>query len=333
MNPPAEIDWALAVSFLALGLGLGVALVWRVVAMSRRAKGPASADATVQMRDLAGKRDALVRQLRELEDTASKRTPEQLARERYALELEAAGVLLALEKGGPPGGGRRGAVARPETPPESAAPPAAAHPSTDRAGLRGFVWGTLTASALLFLGIFVYQSATLRPTGGSVTGGPPMDDRGDRGTTAGAPAASLEDKGEEEAIKAALARDPNDIEAHLRLARLHLSRQEMMEVWKESKWVLERAPGNAQALAYQALVRLAMGQGDVALELLDQAITHDPDLVDGYIYKALVYLRLGRAPEAEAVIATASKRFPDQAPDLQRLLSELKTQQGAAADL
>jgi tetratricopeptide (TPR) repeat protein len=160
-----------------------------------------------------------------------------------------------------------------------------------------------------------------------------MADRGDGGMTGGAPAPSPEDKGEEEEIKVALARNPDDIEAHLRLARLHLSRQEMMEVWKESKWVLERAPGNAQALAYQALVRLAMGQGDVALELLDQAITHDPGLVDGYIYKALVYLRLGRAPEAEGVITAASKRFPDQATDLQRLLSELKTQQGAAADL
>ena len=44
-------------------------------------------------RDLVARRDALLQQLRELEDTAAKRTPEQLALERYALELEAARAL------------------------------------------------------------------------------------------------------------------------------------------------------------------------------------------------------------------------------------------------
>ena len=52
--------------------------------------GAAPDDAALERRDLEGKCEALVAQLRELEDTASKRTEEQLARERYALELEAA---------------------------------------------------------------------------------------------------------------------------------------------------------------------------------------------------------------------------------------------------
>ena len=42
----------------------------------------------------------------------------------------------------------------------------------------------------------------------------------------------------------------------------------MMAVWNETKAVLERSPGHPHALAYQALVRLAMGQGDKAVELL-----------------------------------------------------------------
>ena len=46
--------------------------------------------AALDQRDLEARRDALLQQLRELDDTASKRTPEQLARERYALELQAA---------------------------------------------------------------------------------------------------------------------------------------------------------------------------------------------------------------------------------------------------
>src|SRR5207249_4335703 len=73
---------------------------------SRRA-GRLAPGVPVQIRDLAGKRETLLRQLRELEDTASKRTPEQLARERYALELETAGVLLALDEREASDGARR----------------------------------------------------------------------------------------------------------------------------------------------------------------------------------------------------------------------------------
>jgi len=311
MNSPAAVEWSAALAFLALGLGLGAALVWRVV----RAKGTA-AGVPLDMRDLAGKRDALVLQLRELEDTASKRTPVQLAGERYALELETARVLLALDKRGIPAGAKRAPTSTSGAP----AMTAGAGPA-DRAGLRGFLWGTVTASALLLLGLFVYQSAKPRPAGGSVTGGPPMDERRDDRPGAGAT--------DEAEIRAALARDPNDVDAHLSLARLHLDRGEMMEVWNEAKWVLERAPGNPQALVYQALVRLAIGQADAALSLLTKALAIDPNLVDGYAYTALVYVQMGRVADAEAVIAAASQRFPDKAAQLRRLLEDQLEQPAA----
>ena len=84
-----------------------------------------------------------------------------------------------------------------------------------------------------------------------------------RGGGSAGPAAGPAAEGADEAqIRAALARNPNDIDAHLDLARLLLARQDMMGVWNETKLVLERSPGNPHALAYQALVRLAMGQGD-----------------------------------------------------------------------
>jgi tetratricopeptide (TPR) repeat protein len=313
MNSAAAVEWSAALAFLALGLGLGAALVWRVV--TSRAKGTAPG-VPLDLRDLAGKRDALVLQLRELEDTASKRTPLQLARERYALELETARVLLTLDKRGIPAGAKRAPTPASGVP----ATTAGAGPA-DRAGLRGFLWGTLTASALLLLGIFVYQSAKPRPAGGSLSGGPPMDERrNDR------PGAGATDEAE---IRAALARDPNDVDAHLSLARLHLDRGEMMEVWNEAKWVLERAPGNPQALVYQALVRLAIGQGDAALGLLTKALAIDPNLVDGYAYTALVYVQMGRVADAEAVIATASQRFPDKAAQLRGLLEDQLEQQAA----
>ena len=320
MNAETTVDWVPALVVLGIGLILGTALVWRFRAASRRAARALVSVPAVDVRDLAGKSEALLRQLRELDDTASKRTPEQLARERYALELEAAKVLLALEE--------RGMSTKPaaeSTKPEPAPP---ARTTDHRAGLRGFVWGIGSAAGVLLLGLFVYQSAKPREPGGSVTGNTPMN----TSKPAGGEAAS----GEEARIQAALARNPEDLDSHLALARLDVERQQWMGAWNESAKVLERAPGNPRALAYQAMVRLAMGQVDVAVNLLTKVVASDPDLVDGYAYLAMAYARTGRMSQAEATIAKASRRFPEQAADLRQYLTELKgeapmAQAGAAS--
>lgn len=304
MNAGTSVAWVPALVVLGAGLIAGFVLVWRVLSSSRRA---AKAGVTaLEARDLAGKREVLLRQLRELEDTASKRTPEQLARERYGLELETAKTLLALEEKAAP---EKESPARQST---SLQPAPDAAPA--RAGLRGFLWGVGTVAAVLLLGFFVYQSAKPREAGGSVTGNTPM---------ASKPAGEAAD-GEEAQLQAAVARNPEDVEAHLALARLYVGRENWMGVWNETARVLERAPSNPPALAYQALVRLVMGQTDTAVTLLTKALASDPDLIDGYAYLALGYMQLGRSRDAEAAIATASKRFPERAADLQRYLKGLK---------
>jgi tetratricopeptide (TPR) repeat protein len=307
MNAGTTVDWVPALVVLAAGLILGIGLVWRFLAASRRSAPALVSVPAVEMRDLAGKSEALLRQLRELEDTASKRTPEQLARERYALELEAAKSLLALEERG-----MSTKLVSESAKPEPAPP---ARTADTRAGLRGFLWGIGSAAGVLLLGLFVYQSAKPREPGGSVTGNTPITSK-----PAGGEAAA----GEEAAIQAALARNPEDLDGHLALARLYVERQQWMGAWNETAKVLERAPGNPRALAYQSMVRLAMGQVDVAVNLLTKALASDPDLVDGYAYLALAYARTGRMPEAEAVIAKASRRLPERAADLRRYLTELK---------
>src|SRR5216684_2809553 len=252
------VDWIPALAVLCLGV-LGAGLLWRVFAGSRRV-ARTSASVPLQVRDLAGKRDALLRQLRELEDTASKRTPEQLARERYALVL---------------------------------------------------------------LGFFVYQSARPRDPGGSLTGDVTAGDRPSKG-------GGVPDR-EEAQIKAALARNPDDIEARLAVVHLYAGRRAWMNVWNETTQILERDPGNPRALAYQAFLRLAMGQAEVAMKLLTRALATDPDLLDAYAYLALAYVRTGRVKDAELTIAKASKRFPDRAAEFQRLFAEMQKQEAALA--
>jgi tetratricopeptide (TPR) repeat protein len=325
LNAPTGVDWTAALLVLAAGLVLGTVLVWKVLARARLRTADASglpAD-DLSRRDLQGKRDALVAQLRELEDTAAKRTPEQLARERYDLELRTAQVLLALDAATP---AVAAAAAGPSASPLSAAAgrPAAPGPTAppdSRAALRGFLWGTGSAVAVGLLLFFLYAQAKPREEGGSLTGDVPKPGAG--GGAAG-PASSGPPDAEEARIQEAIARNPDDLEARMALTRLYLGRQDMMGVWNETKAILERSPGHPPALAYQALVRLAMGQGDKAEELLKQAIAADPNLIDAYVHLALVYVRLGRTKDAEGAIANAGRRFPEQAPSLQRLLAELQ---------
>lgn len=329
MNGPVAVDWTPALLVLAAGLVLGTALVWRVLGRARAAKAPAPDSGSLARRDLEGKRDALLLQLRELDDAGGKRSVEQLAQERYDLELQAARALLGLD--GPAGSTAVAAVGPisvrttgPPTAPASAEPMAG---PAGNAGLRGFLWGTLSASAVGLLFFFLYTQARPRTEGGSVTGNLPGPAAREGPAAPGGPAGPGPESapGPEEAqLRERIASHPDDLVARMDLARAALARQDMMAVWNETKAVLERSPGHAQALAYQALVRLAMGQGDKAEEMLRQALRSDPNLVDAYVHLALVYARLGRMGEADKVIADATSRFPGQAAALQRLLTELK---------
>jgi cytochrome c-type biogenesis protein CcmH len=316
VNAATSVEWVPALVVLGAGLIVGFALVWRLLSSSRRAAKAGAPVAALEARDLAGKSEVLLRQLRELEDTASKRTSEQLARERYALELEAANALLALEQKGP-SVKEKAASAKAKAASEE---PSGATP--DRSSLRGFLWGVGSAAGVLLLGFFVYQSAKPREPGGSVTGNTPM---------AGKPAGGEAADAEEAQLQAAIARNPSDVESHLGLARLYVEKQNWMGVWNETARVLERSPSNPAALAYQSLVRLAMGQTDAAATMLTKALTSDPDMIDGYAYLALAYTRMGRARDAEATIAKASKRFPERAADLRKYLADLRERETPVA--
>ena len=321
---PSAVEWGPAFVVLAAGLLLGAAFIWRVYASGRVAAAPA---VPVEVRDLEGKRDALFQQLRELEDTAAKRRPEQLASERYALELDAARVLQELDAlAGPAERGRRKEAARARraaapVPGDEAVPAPAGSPA-----MRGFLWGIGSAAALALLVFFVAQAARPRTEGAPVTGDVGAPSSGEP-APGGAPLSA-----EETELRAAVERNPDDLEARLDLARFHLGRQDLMAVWNETQFVLQRVPGNARALSYQALVRLAMGQPDVAEGMLEQAQASAPDLLEPYLHLALVYTRTGREDEAERVIADASRRFPAQAKGIERLLDEMRAQaQGPAA--
>jgi tetratricopeptide (TPR) repeat protein len=189
--------------------------------------------------------------------------------------------------------------------------------------MRGFLWGMGSTAAVLSLAFFVYVSAKPRSEGGSVTGNP--------GREAAAGAQDDSAAADEARVKAALARNPDNLEARVALAELELERRDFMGAWNDSAKVLAKQPDNPRATTCQAMVRLAMGQGTMAVDLLKKAVATDPDLISARAYLAMAYARTGKMSAASSTIAEASRRFPERAADLQRLLADLQNEGPAPA--
>jgi tetratricopeptide (TPR) repeat protein len=303
---PGTVDWIPGLVVLAIGLVGGFLLVRRL------GRGAVTVQAgetrALRLRDLEARRDALLDQLRDLDDAAGAHG------ERARLEREAARVLREID-GVPP----VTAVRREE---RAAAAEGAGRP--ERAALKGFLWGTGSAAAIGLLLFLASRSATEREEGGSLTGEIPG------GSGAGGPGAPAGADAEMAQLQAAVQRNPDDVEARMALARAALSRQDMMVVYDQTRAVLEKQPRHARALSYQALVRLAMGQADTAEKMLRQALATEPDLLEGYIHLSLVHLRQGRTGAAEKDIEEAARRNPAHAPRLRALWAEMRAQSQSA---
>lgn len=115
-----------------------------------------------------------------------------------------------------------------------------------------------------------------------------------------------------------------DVDARLDTAQAALDRHDYMAAWTATEEVLKSSPGHPRAMTYQALVRVEMGQTDVALRMLEEARAKAPDSIAVYAYSAMAYVRLGRTKEAEALIGEAKRRFPEQAKMLDEDFERMK---------
>jgi tetratricopeptide (TPR) repeat protein len=71
---------------------------------------------------------------------------------------------------------------------------------------------------------------------------------------------------------------------------------------------------------------MSMGQRDGAAELLQHAIKSDPQLIDAYVALAWDDIQSGKTADAEAQIAEAARRHPEQKARLDDVLSKMKEQ-------
>ena len=315
--PSSHVEWTPAIVILVVGLVIGALIVWNL--LSTRKKSKPLPD-SIELRDLEGKRDALIQQLRDLDDDAAQLTPEFRASERRRLELEAASTLKAIDHlKHPKSAGakkKRDRVERghePESEPPIA--PAAAPAPAGSSATKGFLWGIGLAASIGLLIFFVSRVATERGSDGSLTGNLPENAQ---------PAAATQPDAQLTSLIAAVNSNPDDMNARLELAFAYLVRENLMEVYNHTQYVLDRNPGNPRALAYQALVRLAMGQGDLAETMLKQALETEPNLLDARIHLALVYMQMGRQDEATQVMKEAMERHPEEKETLTTILAEIR---------
>ena len=289
-------DWVSAFAILAAGIVLGIMFIYFV----RRRPAPVMEAVDNELRDLEAKRDALVQQLRDLDPTN--------ADERTRLEIETAQVLRRIDE-------QRKVERRPSS-------PVVAEPFDPirRATMIGFGWGAGSVLILAALAYLVMQSAKPREPDAPVTGGE---------NTSTIRAAQPPADPVVQQLEAAVQKSPNDLNARLELAKAYLERDNLMGVFDQTQYVLVRSPEEPRALTYQALVRMAMGQGGDAVGMLQRATKSDPSLLDAWVALAWAHTTQGKPKEAEAAIAEAERRHPEEKARLEQVYAAMKQQAAA----
>ena len=278
-------DWLSAGAMLLAGVIVGVVFLY---AMKTRKKDDAG---DAELRDLEAKRDALVLQLREVDEDPD---------EKSRLERETANVLRRIDA-------KKVKRGRAEAPPTEAV--------VRHAAIKGFAWGV--GSVLVIVGIFWYVTQKAEPKSeAAMQQSAPMQQQQQQQATQADP--------EVRNIEAALAQRPDDLVLRNQLARAYLDRENLMGVFEQTQYVLKRAPNDPQALTYQSLVRLAMGQGDSANTMLKQAIKSDPKFLDAYVALAWAQTSVGKNDDAAATIKEAQKQHPDQEKRLADVLVKMR---------
>ncbi len=282
----APTDWVTAIAILAAGLILGMMFVFF---FNRRKK---TFGEDLALNDLEAKRDALVQQLRD---------PGLDPDERTRLELETARVLRELDA-------HKATMPNVEAAPQTASSSMAMNPT-----IKGFLWGAGSFAALAALFFFVMQQAKPREEGGSVTGG-----------MASAPQQQAPQSDPQ--LEAEVAKDPNNLELRNDVAQAYLERENLMAVFQHTQFVLDKSPNDSRALTYQGLVRMAMGEEQDAMEMLQRATRSNAKNLDAWVAMAWIYARNDRMADAQAAIAAAAKQSPADKTRLEQVFAQMQQQ-------
>lgn len=135
---------------------------------------------------------------------------------------------------------------------------------------RGFYWGLLL-SIVVLTGYFL------------VTGGPEKGDGKEHGQ------ANVEQQVKQ--YRAALEKNPQDLNTLITLGDLYLNTKKTMEAWKVFTQAQKIDPNNTHVLIDLGGIYYQMGKIDKALESYERAYTLSPDHLDPLMNMAMIYSR------------------------------------------
>ncbi len=295
MNAP--IDWTSALAVLAAGLVLGALFYY----FNKRKPAPSlGGEADLERKDLEAKRDALIQQLRD---------PSLGPDERSRLEIETAAVLRKLDAYG---------RATPAGAPAASPAAATAAASGMNPTIKGFLWGAVSIGALFALGYFVMQQAKPRAEGEEMTGSINTPQQQQQAAAQGGADPMLQQ------LEAAVQSQPSNLELRNDLAQAYLERDKLMEVFQHTKVVLDQSPEDSRALTLQGIVRMAMGEADEAVAMLQRATRSNPKNLDTWVALAWIYAQDNRMQDAERMIAEGAKQVPEQKARLEQVFGQMK---------
>jgi hypothetical protein len=319
-----EVDWTQAIWALAVGLVLGG---W-LAAVARRSPSEGGDDAAassgrtraearaIRIEDLRQRKNQLIQQIRDLEDTALANGIAWAPAERQELEEEAARVLRELHhlEGSKPPSAGKGAGKKADPGSTTGSPP-----SQMRGALIG---GAVVGFAALLM--FTLQQNSAERTGNMpITGGLPPG-----GETLNAPPPGSGQPGESvqgvppsmqpkasprvDAARADVAANPGSVEARVELGWALIEAEGWIDVFNNAAQLNELDPGNPDGLTQQAVVRMKMGMTGPAEELIDQALTAAPTHGRALAWKGSLRWQAGDADGAKAAWGTGAKLYPGE---------------------
>ena len=227
----------------------------------------------------------------------------------------------------------------------AAAGSAAPAPASRRAGVVGFLIGV---ASCLVVGALVYwatEGSKPKPEMEAPGGGrPPMSptspmspapvaDPSSPEAAARAHDESADLSPEAQAqlaqLRAQVQAAPQDLNARRQLCVALLNANQLMEAFEQARELQKAAPDDPDGLFVEGVVRLAMGQWPLTVQLMDKVLAQHPDHVLASLAKGQAEAALGQTPQAIATwkkgLAAAGGKFPP----IEELLAQAEAGGGA----
>ncbi|HCP46534.1 MAG TPA: hypothetical protein DIU15_10845 [Deltaproteobacteria bacterium] len=309
----AEVQWLPGIVALIGGLGAGVLLALVSFRNSRGSDASSSAahsnpERNRDLEDLQEQKTEVLRALRNLQDQRGHAPLSGTQEEVRDLEVRAARILQQIDSIQSDGAGAESDApiqAEVRQSGSKPAPPA----NTTFAAVK---WAAIGAFFPI-VAFSLYLSTSERAEGEVMTGAPLGVERpstfqpdpippGQPGAPVQnvPPALQPRPSAAVDRARAAVSSEPESVAAWSELGYALVDAEGWIDAFETSKQILTMAPGHPDGLLIHAIVRIAMGQRDVAQDLVTQALTAEPSHMRGLMYQGMLAMQRGDKDAAHA---------------------------------